>query len=273
VVDAGAATTDESTTTTDDPGTAWTIAQAKRFSDAADTLRGRTDLAAKGLGGLGTAAVSAIGIAKVSDIFPLPPGETVSVVFLGVGFGLMVLAILALTSRFWSANRPLLPTSSPTTMEGVKEIDPAEEKIMDAVYTEAVAHAAFSTGPGESLEDYEERADKLERESQTRWGQVGLDAKRRQVARMRAEIDKAQQRAKLVVVRRRLNQTLNSLMAALWAFLFVIGLVGFGVSADHLESQRSDLIATDKSCAEAVKAKVPPKALPRICDKVTGTIR
>jgi hypothetical protein len=270
VADAGAATTDESATTTDDPGTAWTIAQAKRFSEAADTLRGRTDLAAKALGGLGTAALTAIGIAKVADIYPLPPGEGVWVVCLFVGFSLMVLAIFGLTIRFWSANRPLLPTSSPEAMRVAKEIDRSEAKIMDDIYTEAVAHAAFSVGAGETLEQYEQRADDLERQSQTRWGQVGLDAKRRQVARMRAEIEKIQQRAKLVVVRRRLNHTLTRPMAAVWAAMFVVGLVGFGVSADRLESQRSDAIATDKSCAEAVKAGVVVKALPQICDKATG---
>jgi hypothetical protein len=280
VADAGAATTDESTTTTDDPGTAWTAAQAKRFSEAADTLRGRTDLAAKGLGGLGTAALTAIGIAKVGDIFPFPPGQEIWVGALWLGFLLMVVAIVALTLRFWTANRPLLPTSDPAGMlkntetrkkENESEIDDAEMKMMCAVYKEEVAHAAFSLGNHETLKHYEERADSLERETQTRWGQVGLDAKRRQVARMRAEIDKAQQRAKLVVVRRRLNHTLTRPIAAVWAALFVVGLVGFGASADRLESQRSGLIATDKSCAEAVKAGVPATALPGICDKVTDT--
>jgi hypothetical protein len=293
VADAGAATTDESTTTTDDPGTAWTIAQAKRFSEAADTLRGRTDLAAKALGGLGTAAVSAIGIAKVSDIYPLPPGEGIWVVRLLLGFVLMVVAILALTRRFWTANRPLLPTSDPCKMRNKtkgrwwtrwwtrwrkrnkteSEIDDNEMKMMCAVYEDAVAHAAFSVGPRERLKEYEKRADDLERETQTRWGQVGLDAKRRQVARMRAEIDKAQQRAKLVVVRRRLNHTLTRPAAGIWAALFVIGLVGFGASADRLESQRTDPIATAKSCADAVTAGVRPEALPPICDNVPDVAR
>jgi hypothetical protein len=284
LADAGA-TTDDSATTPVDPGTAWTAAQAKQYLEASDTLRARTDLAAKALGGLGTAAVSAIGIAKVGDIFPWPPGEKVSLVFLLVGFGLMVLAIVALTLRFWTANRPLLPTSDPVRMRDktppkkrdrnttASEIDDDEKNIMCAVYDEEVAHAAFSLGNHETLKHYEERADSLERETQTRWGQAGLDAKRRQVARMRAEIDKAQQRAKLVVVRRRLNKTLNSWMAALWAFLFVAGLVGFGMSADHLEAQRSGRIATDKSCAEAVKAGVRPEALPPICDNVSDVKR
>jgi hypothetical protein len=276
------ATTDDSATTPVDPGTAWTAAQAKRFSEAADTLRGRTDLAAKGLGGLGTAALTAIGIAKVGDIFPFPPRQEGWVVALWIAFLAMVVAIVALTLRFWTANRPLLPTSDPAEMqknterrkkENESEIDKAEMKMMCAIYDEEVAHAAFSLGDHETLKHYEKRADDLERETQTRWGQVGLEAKRRQVARMRAEIDKAQQRAKLVVVRRRLNHTLTRPIAALWAALFVVGLVGFGMSADRLESQRSGAIATDKSCAEAVKAGVRPEKLPPICDDVTDVKR
>src|SRR5437660_3053196 len=50
-------------------------AQAQRFRDGAEAIRQRTDLTAKTFGGLATTAVSALGIAKFADVFPMPPGE------------------------------------------------------------------------------------------------------------------------------------------------------------------------------------------------------
>ena len=73
--------------------------QAQRFRDATEQIRARTERTAKGLGGLGTLAVSAVGIAKFADIFPFPPGQGWWVALLIVSFLTMILVVGVFTYR------------------------------------------------------------------------------------------------------------------------------------------------------------------------------
>ncbi len=47
-------------------------ARAKCWSDATERIRARTDASAKALAALGTTGITAAGLSKFSDIFPLP---------------------------------------------------------------------------------------------------------------------------------------------------------------------------------------------------------
>jgi hypothetical protein len=233
----GDATTQRSSTATNDSRTQWILGRANDYNADADTLRKRTDLTASGLSALATAAVTAIGIAEAVHIFPLDTTRAwVAAAAVALAFVFMATAVIVFIARFWRANRPLFPTSDPEAMLRAEAIDPDEKRTIERIYEQEMRHVAFLSRDGETLENYEGRADTLERQLQTRWGQVGADETRRQIARMRAEIQAAQQRAKLVVVRGRWNRTLGSRSAVPWAVLLVVGLLAFFIAGDYLNS-------------------------------------
>jgi hypothetical protein len=263
-----------------DPGVGWLTETARQFSDEADELRATTDRAAKALSALATAGLSAVGIAKVGDLFP-DPGDLLWpwLLFLWLGFSLMVVAIIAFVYRFWRANRPLalstrlaamrckpakmrLPRRAPhsngevaaassvaeyKTRDGddpdigeatplITDVDEDECNEIAAIYGDAMSHAAFADNKKETLAHYEWRADKLERLAVTALDAANSTRLLAQVEHMRAEIEKAKQRAKLVVVRRRMNHVFNRPIAAIVALMFVIGLVMFATAADRFDS-------------------------------------
>src|SRR3954447_23859947 len=70
-------------------------ARSKHFAELTEGTRKRADLTAKALGALGTTAVSAIGIAKFADIFPLPPWRPwVVVACIGLLLGFCALVVV-----------------------------------------------------------------------------------------------------------------------------------------------------------------------------------
>jgi hypothetical protein len=270
-----AGTNQEDTGTSIDTAVGWLTEKAAQFSDDADELRATTDRAAKGLGALAGAGLTGVGVAKVGDLFPEPSsgGFWPGVMFLWLGFVLMVVAILAFVYRFWRANRPLPLSARAAEMwnqrdpkwrrrrgdrytpfdeddpdlgepvRRVRDVGAAECEEIEGIYKDAIRHAAFCDSRDETLAHYEWRADKLERDA---WYLPDAPASERrlaQVERMRAEIEKAEQRAKLVVVRRRMNRVFSGPIAASLALVFVVGLVMFATAADyfdnkHLESSR-----------------------------------
>ena len=243
------ATTDEETDVWTDPATAWLEETAKAFSTDADELRASTDRAAKALGALATAGLTAVGIAKVGAVYPWPSegGSWLCVILLFGGFAVMAGSIVTFVIRLWKANRPLALTTNiaKDTEAGVIGGDEPDE--ISRIYTDAREHAPFTEGV-KSLEAYELRADGWERDAL--YTPDSPISKRRlaHVARMRAEIAKAEQRAKLVVIRRRMNRALADWGAIGLAIAFVVGLLTFAVAADRLESERTVCIkALEKS--------------------------
>jgi hypothetical protein len=253
-----AAISDEDTAASSDAAVAWLTEKAKQFSDDADELRGTTDRAAKGLGALATAGLTAVGIAKVGDLYPkpVPGGYWPAVLYLWLGFALMVVAIVWFVYRFWRANRPLAfssriaemwdgrgkytPSDQDVASLGapqrlIKDLSGAECKEVEDIYRDAMRHAAFPERGDESLAHYEWRADALERNALQMPKSPSSALVLAQVRRMRAEIEKAEERAKLVVVRRRMNRVFNQWLAGLLAIMFVVGLVMFAAAADYFD--------------------------------------
>jgi hypothetical protein len=256
--------TAEDTETSSDPAIAWLTDKARQFSDDADELRATTDRAAKGLGALATAGLTAIGIANVGNIYPKPgAGYLPELIFLWLGFGLMVVAIVAFVVRFWRANRPLALSARLAEMCGTNEswwrprssrytppdedepdLDKPKRWVMDLatdecqaverIYKDAMRHAVFSNRE-ESLAHYEWRAERLEREALYAPDSPTSKRQLARVERMRAEIEKAEERAKLVVVRRRMNHVFNQRIAIVFALMFVVGLVMFATAADYFD--------------------------------------
>jgi hypothetical protein len=91
-------------------------AQAEAFRTSADGIRRRADLAAKTFGGLATTAVSAIGIAKFADVFPVPPGEKPWLIGLIGGFVVMLIVVGFFTYRLWRVSEPVVLRSSVEAM-------------------------------------------------------------------------------------------------------------------------------------------------------------
>jgi hypothetical protein len=240
--------------------------RAKRHRDASDKIRERSDTAAKALAALGTAGFTAVGIKEFSDMFPMPPGEWWVGIGVGVGFLLMIGVLAAFTFRLWDANRPLVPRTDLDGMEERKEIDDDEKKEMHRAHQEtANRHSAAS------LAEYEARGEGFERLADRETDPARASDLRARADRIRAETDVALARGQLVVVRRRMNRALKGPWAIGYAVAFVVGLLGFGIGADHIESKRSDEVAAYKACAEAVTAKVDESRLPEICDGKYGS--
>lgn len=261
-----AALTEDDTGISNDSAVGWLSEKAKQFSDDADALRATTDRAAKGLGALAVAGLSGVGIAKVGGIHPEPdfwPWMPI----LWVGFLLMVIAIVAFVYRFWLANRPLAMSACVTDMLVIDrrkwwdplratDLSPEEREEVRKVYDHAMCHAPFAAGGTsaedcETLDGYERRADRLEHDALYTLDSPASNRRLKQVERMRAEIERAQERAKLVVVRRRMNHVFNRPIAILLAALFVLGLGMFATAADYFDSVESEM--TSRSSEQALR--------------------
>lgn len=256
-----AATTDKQADAGTDPAITWIEQRAKAFSEDADDLRASTDRAAKVLTALASAGLTAVGIAKVGAVYPWPAHEAwlwIAVIVLFAGFVLMAASVVWFVIRFWKANRPLAMS---TDKEGLvpRYMDSDEFEEVERIYEDAIRHAPFTKGPKEPLAGYEDRADRWEEDALLTPDSPISKRRLAQVARMRAEIERAEQRAKLVVVRRRMNYALTRRITILIAMMFLVGLISFAVAADRLESERART-----ACIDALKNSELTE-LPPIC--------
>jgi hypothetical protein len=261
-----------------DAATTVAAAALARYAAEADKLRQRADLAAKVLAGGGSTLITAVGIAKFSDLFPLPPADRISwpewvpwwvawrylpgfrthveLAIVGVlaGFGLMIAAILLIARGYWEASE-VVPMRSDLNRLDLK----GDERtlVKDAFDDQA------SLNDVPNLAAYEARAHRLERVA--RW----LPADQAKQTRMEAtliqtEVLATQYQGRLRVVRRRVANSVRGAGAMVLYSTFVVGLILFGLGTDYLSSERTDAIAIAKACADArtVDANL---SLPAIC--------
>jgi hypothetical protein len=244
-----------------DLATTYAAENAARFREAVDKLRERADAAAKALAALGTAGLSAVGIAKFSDIFPFPHGFLQWVALFGVlaGFAAMVCALVMLTMRMLNANRPLVTSVDPDRMD----LSDAEKSAVNKIYK----RMADLNGV-ENLAAYEARGQRYERIADRIAETTRAEAIRTRADRIRAEIAATQARAALVISRKRANGVFTGPAANRLAISFAAGLLAFGIGADRLDSERSARLTSYSACAEAITAGVARDKLPSICDGV-----
>jgi hypothetical protein len=237
--------------------------QVQRFRDASEQVRQRTERTAKGIGGLGTAGVSAIGIAKFADLFPWPPGQWLWAVILIASFFAMILMVGVFSYRLWGVSQPLVTKSDSAQMEIT-----SDEKIeVDKVYDQT-AHLAWAP----SLRAMEARAHRLERVSARL--EASSDERRSALAaRLKSQaietvtaVRSSQASAALVVIRRRSSCAVRGPGAIAAYVVFAVAVFGFGVAADRLDSERNQRTDVVKKCAEAAKAvkAVPHQSLPSL---------
>jgi hypothetical protein len=242
------------------PGAKRASDQAGRYRDAMEKIRQRTDYTSKGLATVGTAAIAAIGYAKLADVFPWA-GWSLAILALALGVVLMIAAVLLLVRRFAAASESVFTSSDLAKTFERNKINEAEKCLIKKVYDETA-----KKNEADSLCAYEAQALQLEKEADGK-----EDAKKAGPLRVRAdkilnEIQAAQDRAGALLLRRRAYTAVFGWGMALWVSVFVVGWYATAVGADSLQSEHSDQVILAKSCAEARAAeKVVKDDIPDIC--------
>jgi hypothetical protein len=231
---------------------------ADELRTVTEGIRSRTDLTAKALGGIGTTLVTAIGLTKLGDVFPIPPGFrslgwpiVAPLAFVGMG-----IAVGGLTFRFWSASEPVVMASDP---EKCTNLDSDERnRFVRPIYDEVAA----LNGVG-SLSAYERRAQRLRRIA-ARSSDSVAGTLRASFEEIESDVQSVLTRANLVVVRNRAKEAVRGASSVALYALFVASALMFAVGTDKLDSARSQQIAIAKSCGDAAKAGAAA-ILPAIC--------
>jgi|GEM_PF-2822980 len=259
----GAAGSDVSMSEEALPGTTRANTHSERFRDAMELTRSRTDLTSKGLAGVGTAAVAALGYAKLADVFPYGgPDWALATLIAGV-LG-MALAVGLLVRRFFSASQVVITSPDLSATAEQNDLDKEERQLLKDAYTDsAMANDA------KSLQALADSGRKLEEEALAEQDPGKSKAGHRQAERIFAEVQAAQDRGAAFIVRRRATYALFGWRSLLLLLLFVVGWYGTALGADALENQRKDGIDVATLCAEArAKPKIVETQLPGICGEL-----
>jgi len=236
------------------------VEQAQRFREATDRIRERTDLAAKALGGLALTGLTAIGIAKIADVFPYPPGEWPYIVLLFIGFLGMLGGVALFTYRLWNVGEKVVLQPDPNLMT----LNDEEKAQVRKLYGE---FAELNDAP--TLRAFVARA--------FRWQRIADSLRpgddRAQLLRERAQLALSEAlatetRAGMIVARMRATAVVKGPEAIIAYLFFFSGVLGFGIAADRLDSERTQRVTVAKSCADAVTAGAA-RNLPAICGTAT----
>ena len=231
----------------------------ERFRDATEDVRKRADLAAKGLAGLGSTALAAIGLAKIGDLFPFPPSHDeaqLAAFFLVVTFLGMAAGLAFFTYRLWKLNQPIVLNPDVNKMSDLTELEKREVR---RIYQGMAARNEVESFPA-----FAARIDRLRRIA----ARVGENEAKRysaQADEIEAEVLYTQSRAAFVVIRRRAANAIADRMAAVVYGLLAVSILIFASSADYLESERTSALAVAKECA-ALRTAAADADLPQICD-------
>lgn len=247
-----------------------TVADAGRttaqYRDIADKLRGRVDTLGKTFGALATTGATAIGLAKIGDLFPLPKGDDYKAwAYAAIGgFALGALAVVYLATRLSKVSRPLYVRSDVEGMERDREISGKERRRIEPLFE----RTARLNG-AQSLVGYERRGAALRRTA--RWTRHEDERARREARadEVRADVEQTLARAAVIVIRRRAAKALTGFGAWAAYVAFVAGLVLFALGTDKVASGRVDP-ATAKACADARSAGATPEELGPPCSKTSA---
>lgn len=220
-------------------------------------MRQSSDLAAKVVAGVGTTLLTAIGVAKFSDVWPYPPGSWPAVLLLIAGFAGMGFAVITFAIRIWKLHEPIALRSDTSLITGVPELNDVMSLFDEVATMNGVS----------SLLAYEARAHRLERIA--KW-LPSTDAPRviEEADLIQTEVLATLARARVRILRSRIAEALRGRDAIKLYITFGVAVLAFGLAADWLQSERTDKVAVAKACADAravstvVEDKIPP-----ICGK------
>jgi hypothetical protein len=233
---------------------------AEQYREVTAKIRGRTDASVKALGTIGTAAVTAVGYAKLADFYPYG-GPIWAVPALILGVVAMSLAVIYLVRRFQGVSDTIITSSDIRETCGVNRLGRMEEGTVTSAYRQTARLNGV-----ESLRAYEARAHRFERIAAT--AEPGQAASLREQADLiRAEVGATEDRAALFVVRERARSALFAKATAVLLLLFVAGWYATAVAADAMQSERSEGIDLKKSCLE-LGEKESQASLPTICGQL-----
>jgi len=229
------------------PGAERARKQSEAFRDTMEKLRSRTDAGAKVFGSIATAAIAALGYAELADFHPdKGPGWAPWALF-GGAFAMLV-AVGWLIWRFYRSAHSVATSADPAWTAKENELDEDETEILEKAYA-----AVADVNGASSLEDLEQRGRRLERcaeqgagDKEKRWSA--------QADRILTEVQLAQDRAATFILRRRSTRALFNFWTFALVGLFVAGWYATALSADAMESKRTDEVELVKSCGEARKA-------------------
>jgi hypothetical protein len=237
--------------------------QAQRFRESSDRIRERTDLAAKSLGGLALTGLTAIGIAKITDVFPLPPDTWMWLIPLFGGFLLMAFAVAIFMYRLWNVAQKIVLRPDPEQMTDVT--DKGQKAELRKIYSE---FAELNDVP--SLRAYVARAHRWQRIADSLTPNAALAQTLRDRAQLAlAEVLATETRAGMILARRRASEAIKGPWAIGAYVGFLVGVLAFGIGADRIDSERSQRVTVAQACATAKTAGA--NSLPDICGTSTET--
>jgi hypothetical protein len=287
-------------------------AQILRYRTMADALRSRADITAKALGSIGLTVVTAIGLARVGDLFPLPPGSVswawpwstswessyndalLGLVGAVVGLLFMAFVVITFSARIWRLQRPvtLLPEKRYRWLRGGFGLTDGEER-----HQKEIQRAILGPSP----ESYHLRGQLLAAAA-TRYEAIGGESTHADVARQEAavitrRVDLANALVGVDVIRGRASRVISDRKAMGLGALFLAGIVMFALGTSYLSGERTDALTIAKACKDAAgvnartaycpsskpaknpskkpskKAAQPPPSVPQFERRILGAVR
>jgi len=230
------------------------------YRDIADALRNRVDLFGKTLAGLATLGTTAVGLSRISDLFPAD-GKTAWVVVACVSLAVAALAAIGIATRLMLVGSPIFMRAD---LDHNADLDAGTRAAVRPVFEDAAKRFGYT-----SLLGLQERERSL-RSAAARTGDKDERARRTALADdVEAAIEEALARGQVVAIRRRATRAVTDPLAGLLYFAVIVGLLLFAIGADKVSAGRSDPIAQAKACGEARSAGATAGELARtnkICD-------
>lgn len=259
---AAAAPPPETKDTPPTPPTSPAAGAGARYQEIIDKLRGRVDVTGKALGALGTTAATAVGLAKIGDLFPID-NELCNRVWLGAalaGFFTAAISVLYLATRLSGVSRPVFMRTDVDDMERTGDVEPDEKAGVRSIF-ERWAHLNGVN----SLAAYEAQGVRIRRSA--RWTSDDAERKRREdlASEIESDIRSAFGLAALRIVRHRTAHAVTGKGAWAAYVCFVLGVIAFALGTDYVSSERTERVAIAKSCGEARKAGATGAELPPVC--------
>lgn len=233
------------------------------YRETGERIRARVDRNAKLLGSLGTIAVTAVGLAKVSDLFPLSSTMDSRIWFgLAVlGFVLAVAAVLYVATRLSKVGEPIVMRSDLDEVCVENQLSRKERERVASSYKRTA-----DLNRMDSLAAYEAAQHRLQRIARRTDDPVAKAEREAEAAAIDTDLGVTFAGAWVDLLRRRAARAVRGGGAWVAYAVFVAGFLLFALGTDYVQSERGDRLALIEKCAKARKADAAA-SLPSICSE------